>query len=66
MMKIASNSNTLGPGIRAGAFFDGGKRMSYTRKPNETDDELIYRICSEKDVIGTWNTVADILNELLV
>ena len=65
MMKIASNSNTLGPGIRAGAFFDGGKRMSYTRKPNETDDELIYRICSEKDVIGTWNTVADILNELL-
>lgn len=31
----------------------------------ETDDELIYRICSEKEKIGTWEEVADILNDLL-
>ena len=38
--------------------------MNYKRFEDETDDELIYRICSQKDIIGTWNNVADILNEL--
>ena len=39
--------------------------MTYKRFENETEDELIYRICSEKDIIGTWQDVAKILNELL-
>lgn len=38
--------------------------MDYKRFENETDDELIYRICSQKDIIGTWNDVCDILNKL--
>lgn len=38
---------------------------SYKRYENETDEELIYRICSEKEQIGSWQAVADILNELL-
>ena len=37
---------------------------NYRRLENESDDELIYRICSEKDLIGSWYDVADILNEL--
>lgn len=37
----------------------------YKRLNNETDEELIYRICLNKDTIGTWNDVKDILNELL-
>ena len=39
--------------------------MNYSRKENESDEELIYRICSEKEVIGSWQDVADILNKLL-
>ena len=39
--------------------------MQYTRLSNETDEELIYRICSQKDIIGTWNAVADILNSII-
>lgn len=39
--------------------------MEYKRKENETDEQLIYRICKNKDVIGTWQAVADILNNLL-
>lgn len=39
--------------------------MDYRRYDKETDDELIYRICSEKDTIGSWQDVADILNDLL-
>lgn len=38
---------------------------SYKRFKNETDEELIYRVCSDKDLIGSWQDVADILNELL-
>lgn len=38
--------------------------MNYKRFENESDEELIYRICNEKDKIGTWADVADILNEL--
>lgn len=38
--------------------------LSYKRLENETDEELIYRICSEKELIGTWDDVADIINNL--
>lgn len=37
----------------------------YERLPNESDEELIYRVCSEKNQIGSWQVVANILNELL-
>lgn len=38
---------------------------SYKRFENESDEELIYRVCSDKDLIGSWQDVANILNELL-
>ena len=34
----------------------------YERLPGESDDELIFRICKDKDLIGSWNDVAQILN----
>lgn len=37
----------------------------YKRFENESDEELIYRVCSDKDLIGSWQDVANILNELL-
>lgn len=37
----------------------------YKRYDGETDEELIYRITGEKDKIGSWQGVADILNSLL-
>lgn len=37
---------------------------TYKRFENETDEELIYRICEDKDQIGSWNDVANIINEL--
>lgn len=39
--------------------------MEYKRYDGETEDELIYRICSQKEQIGTWKEVRDILNNLL-
>ena len=39
--------------------------MTYKRYENETDEELIYRVCSDHALIGTWQQVADILNRLL-
>lgn len=39
--------------------------MIYTRLNNETDEQLIYRICNDKQLIGTWQDVADIINSLL-
>ena len=39
--------------------------MNHKRFENETDEQLILRICENKDSIGTWRDVADILNELL-
>ncbi|MEG1353689.1 MAG: hypothetical protein RR255_00195 [Bacilli bacterium] len=33
----------------------------YKKFENESDEELIYRICSEKDIIGSWQDVGDIL-----
>lgn len=41
------------------------KIEKYVRKENETNEQLIYRICSDKDKIGSWNDVSDILNTLL-
>lgn len=40
--------------------------MEYKRYENESDEELIFRVCSNKDTIGSWQDVADILNRLLV
>lgn len=37
----------------------------YRRFEKETDDQLIYRISQDKDKIGTWQNVADILNTIL-
>ena len=37
---------------------------NYKRFENESTDELIYRICQDKDKIGTWQDVANIINEL--
>ena len=38
---------------------------TYKRFDGETDEELIYRITGEKEQIGSWQDVANILNELL-
>ncbi len=38
---------------------------NYKRLENESDEELIYRVTSDKDKIGSWQDVADILNGLL-
>ena len=39
--------------------------MKYKRFENESDDELIYRVTGDKERIGSWKDVANILNELL-
>ena len=39
--------------------------MNFNKRDNETELEYILRICSQKDVIGTWSKVASILNENL-
>lgn len=36
----------------------------YRRYENESTDELIYRICQDKDKIGTWDDVAKVINSL--
>lgn len=38
--------------------------IKFERLQDETDEELIYRICSQKDIIGTWSDVASIINRL--
>ena len=38
---------------------------NYHRYEGESDQQLIFRVCQDKDKIGTWNDVADILNDLL-
>lgn len=40
------------------------KIATYKRFENESDDELIYRICKDKEQIGTWEDVKNILNNL--
>ena len=37
----------------------------YKRYENESEDELILRIGQQKDLIGTWEDVAEVLNKLL-
>lgn len=39
--------------------------MEYKRYENESEQQLLYRICSEKEKIGSWNDVASVLNTLL-
>ena len=36
--------------------------MEYNRLDNESDKDLINRICSEKDNIGSWQDVANVIN----
>lgn len=38
--------------------------IEFKRFDNESDEELIYRICSMKDQIGSWQQVASVINEL--
>lgn len=37
---------------------------SYKRFENETDEELILRICEDKEQIGSWTDVASVINNL--
>lgn len=39
--------------------------MEILKYDGETEDELIYRVCSMKEAIGTWKDVSEVLNELL-
>lgn len=39
--------------------------IDYRRIDGESEDEFIYRICSAKDQIGSWDDVANILNKAL-
>lgn len=36
----------------------------YTKIEGETEEELIYRICQDKELIGSWQSVANIINSL--
>lgn len=36
----------------------------YKRFENETEEELIFRVCNDKEQIGSWQDVANIINEL--
>lgn len=38
---------------------------NYKRFDGESDEELILRICNDKENIGTWNDVAEVLNSIL-
>lgn len=37
---------------------------TYKRFEGETDEELIFRICNDKEQIGSWQDVANTINEL--
>ena len=39
--------------------------MDWSRQIEENEYEYIYRICSQKEAIGTWQDIADILNAQL-
>jgi len=39
--------------------------QEYSRYFNESEEEYIYRVCSQKENIGTWDMVADIINKEL-
>lgn len=36
--------------------------MEFSRRPDELEEQYIYRICSNKDKIGNWYDVAEIIN----
>ena len=36
----------------------------YERLPGESDEELIFRICKDKEQIGTWDDVAEVINSI--
>lgn len=38
--------------------------MDFQRLPNETDEQLFIRVCMNKNSIGTWAKVAEVLNDL--
>ena len=40
------------------------KISTYKRFEGETDEELIFRICNDKEQIGSWQDVANVINEL--
>ena len=40
------------------------KISTYKRFEGETDEELIFRICNDKEQVGSWQDVANIINEL--
>lgn len=37
-------------------------QSKFTRRPEESEYEYIYRVASSKDAIGSWQDVADLLN----
>ena len=37
----------------------------FTRLQGETDFDLFMRVCNNKEQIGSWQDVADLLNKLL-
>ena len=37
----------------------------YKRQSGESEEEFIYRVCSAKELIGSWQDVSDIINEQL-
>ena len=39
--------------------------IDYRRLEGESDDELILRVCEDKPILGSWQTVTDILNHIL-
>lgn len=39
--------------------------LIYTRIPGESDSEMIFRVCKDHDIIGSWRDIAAILNEEL-
>lgn len=38
--------------------------MEFTRLPDETDEELLWRLGQQKDEIGTWDQFAEVMNQL--
>ena len=40
------------------------KISTYKRFEGETDEELIFCICNDKEQIGSWQDVANVINEL--
>jgi hypothetical protein len=39
--------------------------LEYTKQVQESDEEFIFRVCKDKESIGSWQDVADILNKEL-